>query len=445
MNHSLTKGRIGPALLRFALPFIFANFIQALYGAVDLFVVGRYSGSAAVSAVSIGSMVMMTITGIILGISMGGTVILGNKIGAEDPEGASNAVGNLTFLFLVFALVLTPLMVLLVNPITTIMQTPSEAVEEAHNYLKICSWGIPFIIGYNGVSAVYRGSGDSRTPIVFIGFACVLNILGDFFLTGYCHLSASGAAYATIFAQAMSFLLALIFLRRKGLGFRIDPKDILPKKAYVRQILAIGSPIALQDALVNVSFLVITALINTLGLVASAAVGVTERLLGFAFLIPGGFGSSVATMVSQNLGAGEKERAKSSVRISILICGITGMVMSLCCNLFPEVLTGIFSKDPDVIRAASEYLRIYSLDLILVAYIFNMNAWLTSNELSLVCFGHSMAATFLVRIPATWFLKRFAEHSLVIMGLAAPLASVLSILICTIVLTKRNMNPFKKG
>lgn len=301
---NLTKGKISTTLLKFAIPVLFASLLQALYGAADLFVVGQFSDSAAVSAVAIGSQVMQTITGIILGISMGGTVLIGRRIGEKNAEGTAKAIGSLSILFILFAIILTPLMFLATNSAISLMHTPLEAISFTRQYIIICSLGIPFIIGYNAVSGIFRGLGDSKTPVYFVLIACIVNIIVDVVLVGVLKFGAIGAAIATISSQAISFIISLIYMIKKGFSFEINKKHFKLDKESVKYILIVGFPLALQDALVNISFLIITAVINTMGLVASAAVGVVEKIIIFAMLPPTAFGSAVSAMTAQNIGAG---------------------------------------------------------------------------------------------------------------------------------------------
>ena len=429
-ENRLVTGRIAPALLQFALPFMAASFLQAIYGAVDLFVVGQYADSAAVSAVSIGSQLMMTVTALVQGISMGGTVLIGRRIGENNQPGVARAVGNLTFLFIAIAVFLTPVMLLGTNGMVAVMMTPAEAVAYARQYVFICCAGLPFIVGYNAVSSIYRGLGDSKTPVIFISIACVVNIVLDFLLTGYFKLGAAGAAVATVAAQAVSFICALTHMLRGGFQVAMHRSDFAPRKKELTAILQVGVPLALQDVLVNVSFLAISAIINTLGVIASAAVGVVEKLMGFAFLVPGAFSSAVATMASQNIGAGREDRARSSMKWGIIFSLVCGCVICLLSQLIPGLLVGIFTGDPAVIQSGAEYVRTYSIDCILVSFVFCMNAYLNARRRSIVCFAHSMVATFAVRIPVTWLMSRVTSGSLTPMGIAAPAASLISIVIC---------------
>ena len=429
-TNQITQGPVAKALIRFAIPYLISSLLQALYGAVDLFVVGQYADSSAVSAVAIGSQVMQTITGIILGISMGGTVLIGHCIGAGDHKKAADSVGTMAILFLIIALVLTPLMLICTNGAVSLMQTPAESVQNTRSYIFICATGIPFIIGYNAVSGIFRGLGDSKTPTWFVGLACIINIAADFILVGGFHMGAAGAALATILAQAVSFITALFYMYKKGFAFSFGKSNLRLNSGCAKSILKVGFPLALQDGLVNISFLSITAIINTMGLIASAAVGVVEKIIIFAMLPPSAFGSAVATMTAQNIGAGKPKRAFSALKYGIGFSLIFGIAVCTYVQFQPETLTRIFTTDPQVITAAGQYLRSYAIDCILVSFIFCMNAYLSGCDKSVVSFIHSMIATFGVRIPATALLSHISSQTLYPMGLAAPAASTLSILIC---------------
>lgn len=433
-KNELLEGKVGSVLLKFAAPFLLASFLQALYGAVDLFVVGQYTGSAAVSAVSIGSQLMQTVTGIILGISTGGTVLIARRIGEKNPERAASAVGNLTILFAILACILAPVLLLLNHQVVAVMDTPMEAVADARQYVLICSCGIPFIIGYNAVSGIFRGIGDSKTPVYFIVIACAVNIIGDFILVDGMNMGAAGAALATILAQMISFLAFLVYMWKKGLPFAFGRQDIRVRKDDILAILKVGFPLALQDALVNVSFLAITAILNGLGLVVSAAAGVAEKMLGFAFLPAGAFASAVATMAAQNIGAKKPGRARSSFYHGVLYAFVFGCAVCAFAQLFPEFIPRLFSKDREVIVAAGQYMRSYTIDCILVSFVFCMNSYLSAYGKAMISFVYSMISTFGVRIPATYFLSRYVTDSLYAMGFAAPAASLVSVAICVFVL-----------
>lgn len=431
-ENRLINGKIAPALMKFALPFMLASFLQSIYGAVDLFVVGRYTSAAAVSAVSIGSQLMLIATFLVQGICMGGTMLIGQRIGEENWKKAASAVGNQCVLFFTLAVLMTGVMLFANSLLVSLMQTPVEAVADARRYLLICTVGFPFITGYNAVSGIYRGLGDSRTPVYFIAVACAVNIALDFLLVGAWDYGAAGAAWATIAAQGVSFLCGVVHMKRRGFSFPFSLQDFKPRADDILWILKVGFPLALQDVLVHVSFLAITAIINTLGLVASAAVGVAEKFMGFAFIPASSFSSAVATMVAQNVGAGKKDRAIQSMKYGIEFSLICGIVICAVCQLIPGVLIGIFTKDQAIIAAGAQYIRTYSVDCVLVSFVFCMNAYFNGNGKAMICFAHSVAATLLVRIPVTWIMSRISADSLLPMGLAAPAASLFSIAVCLI-------------
>ncbi|MDU5106145.1 MATE family efflux transporter [Clostridium sp.] len=442
---NLTQGKISTTLLKFAMPLLFASLLQALYGAADLFVVGQFADSSAVSAVAIGSQVMQTITGIILGISMGGTVLIGKCIGEKNNEGVSKAIGSLSILFIIFALILTPLMLLATDSAISVMHTPIEAIEYTRQYIIICSLGIPFIIGYNAVSAIFRGIGDSKTPVYFVLIACIINIAVDIVLVSIFNLGAVGAAIATISAQAISFIIALIYMIKKGFSFKINRNHFKLDRESCKYILIVGFPLALQDALVNVSFLIITAVINTMGLIASASVGVVEKLIVFAMLPPTAFGSAVSAMTAQNIGAGKIKRAKKVLYYGILYSLIFGVIATVYSQIKPEKLTAIFSNDLEVVKVSSQYLMSFSIDCIMVSFVFCMNGYFSGQGKSTISLVHSLVATFIFRIPLTYIISRIEGVTLYELGFAAPISTFVSIVICFIYLIWVNKRDGVKG
>lgn len=429
-NHSLTEGKIGPALVHFAIPFLFASMLQSLYGAADMFVVGQFSGAAAVSGVSTGSQVLNTITNAVLGFCTGGTVLVAQQMGRKDGDGTARAIGTLAVAFAAIGLILTPLMLFFTPQMAELMQTPAEAFEEACRYIRICACGVPFILGYNVTAGIFRGMGDSKTPVLFIAIACVINIVVDVVLVGMFDMAAAGAAWATVLAQAISFLLSLVHMKRKGFGFHFGREHLRIDGYSLKWTFKVGAPLALQNAFISLSFLMITAIINSMGLVASAAVGVTEKLISFFFLAPGAFSAATATMVGQNIGAGQPKRALQTMTTSMAYSlAITGVFFVLI-QLFPTFWAGIFSGDPAVIEAAAQYLRSYSIDCLVVCFVFNLNSYFSGCGRSVITAAHNMIATLCVRIPMSWALSRIPGASLFYIGLAAPAASLLQVVIC---------------
>lgn len=429
-KNDLTQGSVGKNLLLFTLPYLLACFMQTFYGMADLFVVGLYNGSETTTAVSIGSQVMHMLTVIIVGFAMGTTVRIGRGVGAKDDKAVTETVGSSIVFFAGFAVVITVVLLLCSHDIVKVMLTPSEAVAEARIYLAICFAGIPFITAYNVISSIFRGLGDSRRPMYFVGIACVVNIALDFVFIGSCGLGAAGAALGTICGQAVSVLSALVMMRMRGMGIRVKRQDIRINQEAVSQILNVGTPIALQDGMIQIAFIVITVIANSRGLIAAAAVGIVEKLIGFMFLVPSAFLSAISTITAQNMGANKAERARRSLYYGLVITVGWGCLCALYNQFLPDTLVGLFTKDEAVLTAGCEYLRAYSFDCIFAAIHFCFSGYFCGDRKSIISFIHNMAAILLVRIPGAWLASKLYPDSLYPMGWAAPLGSLLSALIC---------------
>lgn len=426
----LTQGSVPKVLLRFAMPFLIANVLQALYGGADLFVVGQYDDAASVAGVAIGSQVMQTITGIILGLTTGTTILIAMGTGAKDDRKVAATIGTSVYFFTVTGIILTLVMVLFHRPIAALMHTPEEAMADTLHYILICSAGIPFIMGYNVVCGILRGLGDSKSPLYFVGLACIINIGADFLLVGGFGMRAAGAAIATVLSQGISFLTALWFLHRRGFHFEFTRRDIRFHKDLSRRIVTLGAPIALQDALINVSFLIITVIVNQMGVIASASLGVVEKIIIFAMLPPTAMAAAVATMTAQNYGAGLIQRMSRCLYSGIGISLVFGVSVCVYSQFLPETLTGIFTNDPAVITMAAGYLRGYSIDCVMVSFVFCINSYFSGQDNSWFPMIHSMIATFLFRIPLSYLCGQLDPTDLVLMGYAPPLSTLVSLLIC---------------
>ena len=343
VSQNFTKGRIFGPLVRFTGPLLLALFLQTMYGAVDMMVVGRFATAADVSAVSTGSWITAIITSIVVGIAMGTTVLLGRRIGEGRSEEGGKIIGASVVLFGVLAVVLTVLIELLAVPFARLLQTPEEAFEPTLQYMRICAAGTVFIAAYNVLGSIFRGIGNSTVPLLTVAIACGVNIAGDLLLCGVFHMAAAGAAVATVAAQAVSVVLSLLLVRRRNLGFTFRPKeDIRADRALMGQVFRLGLPIAFQDILVSISFMGITAIVNSLGVIASAGVGVAERLCGFIMLVPSAFSQAMSAFVAQNMGAGQPRRARQA-----LLCGVSasfavGVVMFLLAFFCGDVLSTLF-------------------------------------------------------------------------------------------------------
>lgn len=428
-EHSLTTGSVWKNLLRFSFPIMGANLLQAMYGTVDLMVVGLFADAAQVSAVSTGSMTIQTITGIITGLTMGCTVQLGHCIGMRDYKTASKTVASSIALFVVLGLLMSGLIVFFAPTVSSVMNAPEDAFGDTVGYIRICGMGILCIVMFNAVSGMLRGIGDSKTPLILMGIACVANILGDLLLVGGFSMGSNGAAIATVAAQGLSVLAAAVIVKRRGLGFDTDPADLRPGRAETGKILKYGLPIAAQEALTGVSFMVILAILNSFGLVASAGVGVAEKMCALMFIIPGGMMSAVSAFSAQNIGAGKPQRAKQAMYISMAVSFAIGICMFLASFLYGVQLAGFFANDPAVCAAAANYLRSYAVDCIIIGFNFSMMGYLNGLGKTGFVALQGILSTFLVRIPVSFFMSKIPGVSLFQVGFATPLATVFAIVI----------------
>ncbi len=426
---SFTEGPILSPLLRFTVPVLAALFLQAMYGAVDLLVVGQFGSPADVSAAATGSQVMHTLTVVITGLSMGATILLGQKLGQGRRQEAGQVLGSAVTLFGAIALVLTAAMLAAAEPMSSLLHAPPEAFSKTVTYVRICSGGSVFIVGYNVLGAVFRGIGDSKTPLLAVAIACAVNIAGDLLLVGAFRMGVAGAAVATIAAQGVSVVLSLFVTARRGLPFDFSPPCLRPRALYVVHILRLGTPVALQSALTSVSFLAITAIVNGLGVVASAGVGVAEKLCEFIMLVPSAFMQSLSAFVAQNIGARQPGRAKQSMLYGMGASLAFGVALAYFSFFHGSLLAGIFTKDPAVMVASADYLRAYAIDTLLTSIMFCFVGYFNGCGKTTFVMAQGIAGAFLVRIPMSFLMSRLTPISLFRVGLATPSSTAVQILL----------------
>lgn len=429
-EQDFTRGRILPSLVRFALPVLLAIFLQTMYGAVDMLIVGRFNDAAEISAVSTGSWIMQTITMGIVGLAMGTTILLGQRIGEKKPEEAGRVVGASICIFIVVGLFITVVMELLAVPVTRIMQAPQEAFDSTVVYIRICSAGAVFIVAYNVLGSIFRGMGNSKMPLLTVAIACVCNIAGDLLFVGALHMAAAGAAIATVLAQVISVVLSAYIIKRQGLPFHFDKSCIRFDGKNIRRIIKLGFPIALQDILVAVSFLVITAIVNGLGVVAAAGVGVAEKICGFVMLVPSAFGQTISAFVAQNVGAKEMGRAKTALRYSIMLSLGIGMFLAYFSFFHGDIMAGIFNSETQVIAAGAEYLKAYAIDCLLVSFMFCFTGFFNGCGKTTFVMIQGIIGAFGVRIPVSYLMSRLVPVSLFRIGLATPASTLIQIVLC---------------
>lgn len=432
MERNYTTGSVFKNILIFSLPYLFSYFLQTLYGMADLFIIGQFEGVASTTAVSIGSQVMHMLTVMIVGLAMGATVSIGQATGANNRKEAASDIGNTVTLFLLFSLVLTVVLLVLVKPVVSIMSTPSEAVNGTIAYLTICFIGIPFITAYNIISSILRGMGDSKSPMYFIAIACVMNIILDYVFMGALHLGPAGAALGTTLSQTISVVAALIFLTKKEHGPSLHRTDFKPQSPIMGRILKIGVPIAMQDGLIQVAFILITIIANQRGLTDAAAVGIVEKIISFLFLVPSSMLSTVSALGAQNIGADKPERAKQTLRYAIYLAAGFGIVISILIQFIAEPVVSLFTSDGDAILAGGQYLRGYIWDCFFAGIHFSFSGYFCACEKSGISFLHNIIAIVLMRVPGVYITSKLFPATLLPMGLATATGSLVSVIICVI-------------
>ena len=437
-QHDFTQGPILPALLKFALPVLLALLLQAMYGAVDLQVVGRFGTAADISAVSTGSQIMQTITVVITGLAMGVTVLLGQKIGEGKPEEGGRAVGGGICLFSVVTLIVTVTMLLMAPRMSALMQAPADAFADTVVYVRICSAGAVFIVAYNILGSIFRGLGDSQMPLITVSIACVFNIAGDLLMVGGLGMGVAGAAIATVFAQAVSVLLSLLIIRRRQLPFTLTKQDIRFEKSVIRQILKLGIPVAFQDLLVSLSFLAILAIANAMGTIASAGVGVAEKLCAFVMLVPSAYMQSMSAFVAQNVGAGREDRSQKALLCGIVSSLAAGLVMGWAAFFHGDLLAGLFAEDTAVIGAAWEYLKAYAIDCLLTSFLFCFVGYFNGHGQTVFVMVQGFVGALGVRMPVAFLMSRMSPGSLFHLGLSTPASTVVQILLCGVWFLRQN-------
>lgn len=432
MERDLTSGSVWKNIVYFSLPYLLSYFLQTLYGLADLFIVGQFDGVASTTAVSIGSQVMHMLTVMIVGLAMGTTVNIGRAVGARDSQKASKVVGNTTVLFVGVSVVLAVVLLVLVQPIVRVMSTPTEAVEGTVRYLTICFIGIPFITAYNVIASIFRGLGDSKSPMYFIAVACVANIALDYLFIGALHMGPAGAALGTTLSQTISVAVSLLVILKKKTGISVKRADFRPERVTMGQVLKIGVPIAAQDGFIQVAFIIITIIANRRGLSVAAAVGIVEKIISFLFLVPSSMLSTVSALGAQNMGAGKYERADQILRYAMGIAVGFGLIVSLLIQIIAGPVVGLFTTDVAVILLGAQYIRGYIWDCIFAGVHFSFSGYFCAYGRSEISFIHNLIAILCVRIPGVYLTSKIFPDTLFPMGLATATGSLLSVIICII-------------
>lgn len=446
MKKTLTDGSVFKSILIFSLPYLLSYLLQTLYGMADLYIIGQFGTVADSSAVSIGSQVMHMLTVMIVGLAMGATVFIGQAIGGNDSKKAAKGVGNTVTIFMAVSVVLTVILVALVKPITAIMSTPADAVDGTIKYLTVCFIGIPFITAYNVISAIFRGMGDSKSPMYFIAIACAANIGLDYLFIGAFGMGPIGAALGTTLSQAISVIVSLVVITKRNMGISLARSDFKPHRPVMSNILKIGIPVALQDGLIQIAFIIITVIANNRGLSDSTAVGIVEKVMSFLFLVPSSMLSTVSALGAQNIGANKPKRAVETLRYAIFLAAGFGAVVAVAIQFSAETVVSLFTdattaEGADVVRLGGQYLRGYVWDCIFAGIHFCFSGYFCAVEKSGISFLHNIIAIALMRIPGVYLTSKFFSSTLFPMGLATASGSVISVVICItafMIMTKKS-------
>lgn len=433
MEKNLTTGNVFKNIIYFSIPYLLSFFMQTLYGMADLFIVSQFNTTATITAVTIGSQIMHMITVMIVGLAMGSTVNIARAVGEKRQDKVSKSIGNTVTIFSVSSIVVTIILVLLVKPIVGVMSTPDEAVKSTIEYLIVCFIGVPFITGYNVIASVFRGMGDSKTPMYFIGVACVANIALDYLFIGVFGLGAMGAALGTTLAQTISVFVSLIYVKvKKSTGIKLTKSDLKIEKSTFSSIIKVGFPVSVQDGFIQIAFLIITIIANRRGLNDAAAVGIVEKVIGMLFLVPSTMLSTVSALAAQNFGAGKVKRAKQTLGYALLISVGYGVIVGVIVQFCAGNIIDIFEDNNEVIRLGATYLLSYVWDVALAGMHFCFSGYFCAMEKSQISFIHNFLSIVLARVPLSYLFSKMFADTLFPMGAAAPIGSLLSVIICVV-------------
>lgn len=424
-----TQGSILKKLLLFMLPVLGSLILQAMYGAVDLLVVGHFGSKAGLSAVSTGSNIMNLVTFVLTGLAMGVTVQIGHYIGLKKNDRIGPLIGGTIAAFAVIAAVLCVIMAGFAEGIADLMQAPAEARDLTAQYIRICGIGSFFIVAYNVISAIFRGLGDSRTPLIFVLIACIVNIFGDLFFVAVIGLDVAGAALATVMAQAVSVILSIFIMKKKDLPFTFHIKDI-GFNEEIPQFVKIGFPLALQEFFTQISFQALCAFVNALGLAASSGYGIASKIISFVMLVPTSLMQSMASFVSQNVSAGREDRARKAMFTGMGIGFVIGAAVYAAVVFKGNILARAFSSNPVYIENAWAYLKGFAPEAMVTAILFSFNGYFNGHDKSTFIMVNGLAQTFLVRLPFAYYQSIQPNASLTMIGLAAPTATVFGSILC---------------
>lgn len=406
LKNDMTEGNINKQLVMFALPLFVSNILQTFYNAVDMFFVGKYIGTAGLSAVSVCGPVMNVLYMTIAGLSMGITILLGAYLGHKDNERLIKTANTAIVMYLLISLCVTVLGLVLTPNILRFISTPEEAFSQAIIYMRVIFSGVVFTFGYNLICAMQRGFGDSKSSMYFVITATAANVVLDFLLVRYFLLGVFGAALATVISQAVSFIMGIVYFRRKKHVVTFSPKDFLFDAPCAKEILRIGIPTAIQQTFVHMSGVALNGIVNTYGLVTSAAYGIGIKIDSFSMQPCNAICDAVSAMTSQNLAAGKEERALKCVKNGQKITMLFNGALTVIVLIFAYDIAALFDKTPEVCALAGGYMRITVIMYMFYSTIYPKMGFVKGSGNALFSLKNSLISQYLLRIPLAIILAK---------------------------------------
>lgn len=434
-KETLTSGRIYIPLVKFTIPIMFSLFLQALYSTVDLLIVGRFGTTNDVSGVATGGAIIMPLTFVLISFAMGITILVGQRLGRGRPFQAGRAIGAGIYLFIIISIILFFPLVFLAEKLSILMNAPEEALQQTSDYIRYCGFGIFFIIGYNLLGCIFRGLGDSKTPLITVIIACVINIIADVIFVACFEMGAKGAALATVLSQAVSVLISLFYIRKLDMPIIFSVKDIKFTKEFIGKEVSLGIPMAIQDFLVGISFMLLQVLGNRMGLEASAGIGVADRICALMLLVSEAFLQSFSAFAAQNVGAGQFERIKKGLFYSIETAVCVGLMMAYTAFFHGDILTRLFTDDEKVVLSAFEYLRAYAIDCILTSFLFILMGYLIGWGKTVFMMIQGITGA-VIRTILAFTVVSLPNPTLFKLGLTTPCATIVQILFCFVLVNR---------
>ncbi|MCH5269162.1 MAG: MATE family efflux transporter [Lachnospiraceae bacterium] len=447
LSDDFTQGSILGKLIKFMLPILGALILQAMYGAVDLLVVGRFGTDTGISAVATGSNIINLVTFVITALTMGVTVLISKYLGEKKQERIGGVIGSAICFFGMFTIAAMLLLLFGAPVFAGWLNAPSEAFALTVQYVRICGVGIVFVVAYNVISGIFRGLGNSRLPLLFVAIACVVNIIGDLLFIAVFQMNVAGAAFATILAQAVSVVLSLFIIARQNLPFTFSKKD-LRFNGEVFIFLKLGIPLALQEMLTNISFLILCAIVNNISLEASSGYGIAQKVISFVMLIPSALMQSMSAFVAQNVGAGKEKRARKAMFTGMALGACVGIFITLIAFFRGDIPSALFTPNEAYILRSAEYLKGFAIEAVLTCVVFSYIGYFNGHGMSLPVMLQGISASFLVRVPLSYIFSLKENASLFEIGLAVPAASVYGIVfftVCYIWYIRKSRGPEKRG